>query len=121
MSGGCLERSGDRKPTVSATVDTTVTLSQMPNVDMRGVVRSAFIVPSALGKQLPAYRLTLRGDRSRHDECCGLGSITSRFAAILARRASQHRECWPERDYCNGRDFDLTFMSGKLPPRASTT
>ncbi len=67
----------------------------MPNVDMRGVVRSAFIVPSALAA---TSVLTLRGDRSRHDECCGLGSITSRFAAILARRASQHRECWAKRD-----------------------
>ena len=31
-SGGCLERSGDRKPQVQVTVDTTVILSQMPNV-----------------------------------------------------------------------------------------
>ena len=40
---------------------------------MRGVVRSAFIVPSALAA---TSVLTLRGDRSRHHECCGLGSIT---------------------------------------------
>jgi len=76
LSGGCLERSGDRKPTVRATVDTTVTLSQMPNVDMRGVYALRSSCRQPLGNKAATSVLTLRGDRSRHHECCGLGSIT---------------------------------------------
>ena len=40
-SGGCLERFGDRKPTVRVTVATTVTLSYIPNVGNPALLHAA--------------------------------------------------------------------------------